>query len=149
GELHLAVLVDRLRREHGVEASTGRPQVAYRETIGRPATGEHRLTKQNGGPGQFAHVGLAIAPAPPGAGLTFADESTGGAVPREFLPAIEQGVRGAMSRGVVAGYPIVDVAVRLTGGSFHPVDSKGPAFEVAASMAFRKAAEAADPHLLE
>jgi elongation factor G len=149
GELHLAVLVDRLRRAHGVEAITGRPHVAYRETVGRAATGEHRLVKQTGGPGQYAHVILAIAPGERGSGLSFSDESPAGAVPRELVPAVEQGIRGAMSRGVVAGHPVVDVVVRLVGGSFHAVDSRAPAFETAASMAFRKAAEAADPYLIE
>jgi elongation factor G len=149
GELHLAILMDRLRRDHGVDASTGRPHVAYRETIARAATAEHRLSKQKGGPGQFAHVVLAIAPAERGSGFTFTNETGPGEVPKELVPAVEQGVRGAMSRGVVSGHPMVDVGVRLVGGSFHPFDSKGPAFEVAASMAFRKAAEAADPHLLE
>jgi elongation factor G len=97
----------------------------------------------------YAHVALAIAPAARGAGFSFTDESPPGAVPKEFLPSIEQGIRGAMSRGSRMGYPMVDVAVRLTGGRFHPVDSSGMAFEVAASMAFRKAAEAAEPYLLE
>jgi elongation factor G len=149
GELHLAILVDRLRREHGVEATTGRPQVAYRETIARAATAEHRLSKQGGGPGQYAHVVLAIAPGERGSGLVFTDESTGGCVPKEYVPAVEQGIRGAMSRGVIAGHPMVDVAVRLVGGGFHPVDSKAIAFEVAASIAFRHAAEAAEPYVLE
>jgi elongation factor G len=149
GELHLAIVVDRLRREHGVAAATGRPHVAYRETIARAARGEHRLVKQGGGPGQYAHVILAIAPAERGRGLVFTDASTGGAVPRELVPAVEQGVRGAMSRGVLLGYPLVDVEVRLTGGSFHPVDSKAIAFEAAGAIAFREAVAEAEPHVLE
>jgi elongation factor G len=149
GELHLTILVDRLRRDHGVDALTGRPHVAYRETIARAATAEHRLVKQKGGPGQFAHVILAVAPAPRGSGLTFTNESSPAQVPRELVPAVEQGIRGAMSRGVVSGHPLVDVAVKLLGGSFHPIDSKPPAFEVAASLALRAAAEAAEPHVIE
>ncbi len=149
GELHLSILVDRLRREHRVEVATGRPHVAYKETIGQKATGEHKLSKQNGGPGQYAHVVLEVGPGAPGKGLVFEDHSRGGSIPREFLPAIEHGVQGALGRGVVAGYPVVDVEVRLLDGSFHAVDSRPAAFEVAASIAFRKAAEAADPRLLE
>ncbi|MFT3767529.1 MAG: elongation factor G [Minicystis sp.] len=148
GELHLTILVDRLRREHRVDVRTGTPNVAYRETITKAARGEHKLSKQNGGQGQYAHVVIEIEPAP-GRGIVFVDRSRGGVIPREFVPAIEAGVRGATSRGVLAGYPVVDVEVRLIDGSFHPVDSRGPAFEVAAAMAFRKAAEAADPCLLE
>ena len=149
GELHLAVLIEKLRRVHGVEATTGRPEVAYRESIARSATGEHKLVKQSGGPGQYAHVVLAIAPAPAGAGLVFSDETVAGTIPRELVPSVQQGIRLAMSRGVVLGHPMVDVTARLVGGGFHPVDSKPPAFEAAASIAFRKAAEEADPHLLE
>ncbi|APR85638.1 Translation elongation factor G [Minicystis rosea] len=148
GELHLTILVDRLQREHRVEVRTGKPSVAYRETIAKAARGEHRLSKQNGGQGQYAHVVLEIAPAP-GRGILFEDRSRGGVIPREFVPAIEAGVRGATSRGVLAGYPVVDVEVRLLDGSFHAVDSRPAAFEVAAAMAFRKAAEAADPCVLE
>jgi elongation factor G len=149
GELHLAILVDRLRREHRVEVATGRPHVAYKETLGATATGEHKLSKQNGGPGQYAHVILEVGPGAPGKGLIFEDRSRGGSIPREFIPAIEQGVQGALGRGVVAGYPVVDVEVRLLDGGFHAVDSRPAAFEVAASIAFRKAAEMADPRLLE
>jgi elongation factor G len=149
GELHLTILVDRLRREHRVEVVTGRPSVSYRETLGRRAQGEYKLSKQNGGPGQFAHVVLGIGPGAPGSGLLFSDRARGGVIPRELVPAIEHGVRGAMSRGVVAGYPMVDVEVELLDGSTHPVDSRPPAFEVAASMAFKLAAEAAEAHVLE
>jgi elongation factor G len=149
GELHLTILVDKLKREHRVEVATGRPHVAYKETLGQTARGEHKLSKQNGGPGQYAHVILEVGPGAPGKGLVFEDRSRGGSIPREFLPAIEQGVQGALGRGVVAGYPVVDVEVRLLDGGFHAVDSRPAAFEVAASMAFRKAAEMADPRLLE
>jgi elongation factor G len=149
GELHLAILVDRLRRDHRVEVATGQPSVSYRETLGRRAEGEYRLSKQSGGPGQFAHVILAVAPAAAGSGLVFTDRTRGGVIPRELVPAVEQGIRGAMSRGIVAGYPMVDVEVELLGGSAHSVDSRAPAFEVAASMAFKLAAQAAEPHLLE
>jgi elongation factor G len=149
GELHLDILLDKLRREHGVNALTGKPQVAYRETIAREAAGEHRHVKQTGGPGQYGHVILAIAPAPRGAGLVLTDESVAGTLPKVFLPAIEQGIRGAMSRGIVSGHPMVDVAVRLVGGSHHAVDAKAQAYEVAASMAFQKAAEAAGAHVIE
>jgi elongation factor G len=148
GELHLAVLVDRLQRDHRVEVRTGAPSVAYRETIGRCARAEPRHVKQSGGPGQFAVVTLEIAPAP-GRGFVFADRSRAGAVPRELVPAVEAGARAALSRGVLAGYPMVDVEVHLVDGLYHPVDSRPSAFEVAASMALRKAAEAAEPRLLE
>ena len=129
--------------------ATGRPHVAYKETLGRRASGEHKLSKQTGGPGQFAHVVLEVGPAERGAGLVFEDRSRGGCIPREFVPAIEQGIRGALERGVIAGYPMIDVEARLLDGSFHAVDSRPAAFEVAASIAFRRAAEAAEPHVLE
>ncbi len=149
GELHLTILVDWLRREHHVEVVTGRPSVSYRETLGRRAQGAYRFSKQCGGPGQFAHVVLGVAPGAPGSGLSFADCQRGGAVPREFVPVVEQGVRFAMSRGIVAGYPMVDVEVELLDGTTHPVDSRPAAFEVAASRAFKLAAEAAEAHVLE
>jgi elongation factor G len=149
GELHLAILVDRLRRDHHVEVVTGRPSVSYRETLGRRAESEYRLSRQNGGPGQFAHVVLGVGPGARGSGLVFADRTRGGVIPAALVPAVERGVRGAMSRGIVAGYPVVDVEVDLLDGSAHAVDSHAPGFEVAASMAFQRAAEAADAHVLE
>jgi elongation factor G len=149
GELHLQIRVEDLRRDHGVEVRTGRPHVAFKETLGRRARGEHTLSKQTGGPGQYARVVLDVGPAAPGAGFRFEDHSRGGSVPREFVPAVELGVRDALTRGVIAGYPVVDVEVHLVDGDFHAYDSKPAAFEVAASMAFRKAAEAADPRVLE
>ena len=149
GELHLSILVDRLKRDHGVEVVTGRPTVSYRETVLRRAEAEYILSKQTGGPGQYARVVLGVAPGRPGSGLVFTDRTRGGAIPKQFVPAVEQGIRGAMSRGVLAGYPVVDVEVELLDAGTHPVDSKAPAFEVAASMAFRRAAESAGITLLE
>jgi elongation factor G len=149
GELHLAILVDRLRREHKVDVVTGRPSVSYRETLLRRGEAEYTLSKQNGGPGQYARVVLAVGPGAPGSGLTFIDRTRGGAIPRQFVPAVEQGVRGAMSRGILAGHPMVDIEVELLDGAAHPVDSRAPAFEVAASMAFQRAAKEAGVRLLE
>jgi elongation factor G len=149
GELHLSILVDRLKRDHGVEVVTGRPAVSYRETVLGRGQAEYTLSKQNGGPGQYARVVLGVAPGRPGSGLVFVDRTRAGAIPRQLVPAVEQGIRGAMSRGVVHGYPVVDVEVELLDAGTHPVDSRAPAFEVAASMAFRRAAESAGACLLE
>jgi elongation factor G len=149
GELHLTILVDRLKREHRVDVVTGRPSVSYRETLIGRGEAEYTLSKQTGGPGQFARVVLAVGPGAPGSGLVFTDRTRGGAIPKAFVSAVEQGVRGAMSRGILAGFPVVDVEVELIDGATHPVDSKAPAFEVAASMAFRRAASEAGVRLLE
>src|SRR5262249_2574066 len=130
GELHLEIIVDRLVREYKVEASVGRPQVAYRETITREAEREGKYVRQTGGRGQYGHVVLHVAPAL-GKGIIFEDATVGGAVPREYIPAVERGVRESLARGVMAGYPVIDVEVRLTGGSYHEVDSSEMAFQIA------------------
>ena len=149
GELHLEIIVDRLRREHKVEANVGKPQVAYRETVSKLAEAEGKYIKQTGGKGQYGHVKLRVSPNPQGKGFTFANTIAGGAVPKEFFSAIEAGVSGALSRGVVAGYPIVDVHVEVFDGSFHEVDSDEISFQIASSMAFSDACKAAAPALLE
>ena len=150
GELHLEVLVDRMLREFKVQAKIGRPRVAYRESISRAVPKvEYRHVKQTGGRGQYAHVVLSIEPAEPGSGILFEDKVKGGTIPREFIPAVEKGVREAAESGVVAGYPVTDVKVTLIDGSFHEVDSSEMAFKVAGSMAFRQAVQQAGPVLLE
>jgi len=149
GELHLDVFVDRLKREFNVEANVGKPQVAYRETIRRSSEGEAKHVKQSGGHGQYGHVKLRIEPADEGDGFEFKNEIKGGAIPKEYIPAVEDGVREAMEGGVLAGYPIRNVKVSLFDGTFHEVDSSELAFKIAGSMAFRAAVEKADPALLE
>jgi len=149
GELHLEVIVDRMLREFRVQANVGRPEVAFKETITRPVRQEGRFVRQTGGRGQYGHVWLEIEPRERGAGFQFIDAVVGGEVPREYIPAVEAGVRDALDTGALAGYPVIDVAVKLTGGSFHPVDSSELAFRTAASMATREALEKADPVLLE
>jgi elongation factor G len=148
GELHLEILVDRLKREFGVEAHVGKPQVAYKETLRKPAKGEHKHVKQTGGRGQYGHAKIEIEPAP-GQGFVFENDISGGAIPKEFIKPIEQGIKEAMERGILAGYPMVDVKVRLYDGSYHDVDSSEIAFKVAGSMAFQDAARKAQPVLLE
>ena len=149
GELHLEIIVDRLRREFGVAATVGRPQVAYREALTKAAEAEGRYIKQTGGRGQYGHVKLRVVPGQPGDGFVFENGIFGGAVPREFIGAIEDGVREAITTGVLAGYAIENVAVTLYDGSSHDVDSSEMAFKIAASMAFRAAARGASPVLLE
>ena len=149
GELHLEILVDRLRREFGVDAAVGRPQVAYRETLTRPAESEGRYVKQTGGRGQYGHVRIRVVPAPPNHGFEFVDDIVGGAIPRDYVKAVREGIRDAMTTGVLAGYPIEDVSVSLYDGSHHEVDSSEMAFRVAGSMAFREAARKAGGVLLE
>jgi elongation factor G len=149
GELHLEIIVDRLLREFKVGANVGKPQVAYRETLKGTASAEIRYVKQTGGRGQYGHVMIDVAPAEPGQGFVFENKIVGGAIPREYIPAVQKGVREAMDGGVLAGYPIVDVHVLLKDGSFHEVDSSEMAFKVAGSMAFRKASTKAKPALLE
>ena len=149
GELHLEIIVDRMKREFGVEASVGKPQVAYRETIRKSVEQEHKYAKQSGGRGQYGHVFLRIEPQEPGKGFEFVDEIKGGVVPREFIPAVEKGVKEALERGIQAGYPVVDVKVALFYGSYHEVDSNENAFKMAASMAFREGCLKASPVLLE
>jgi len=149
GELHLEIIVDRLLREFRVDANVGRPQVAYRETIRKPAAAQGRYVRQTGGRGQYGDVHLEVEPATPGEGVSFENKIIGGTIPREFIPAIEKGVREALETGVLAGYPVVDVQVRLVDGSYHEVDSSEMAFKIAASMAFKEAARRAKPVLLE
>jgi elongation factor G len=150
GELHLEVLVDRMLREFKVDATVGKPQVAYRETITEP-TGKvvYRHVKQTGGSGQFAHVVLELEPTGPGGGYQFEDKITGGRIPREFIPSVDAGIQAAMTTGVLAGYPTVDVKARLVDGSAHDVDSSEMAFKIAGTMGFREAARKAKPVLLE
>jgi elongation factor G len=148
GELHLEIIVDRLVREFKIEAYVGRPQVAYRETISRNAEAEGRYIRQTGGRGQYGHVVLNVAPAE-GRGILFEDATVGGAVPREFVPAVERGVRESLARGILAGYPVIDVQVKLTGGSYHELDSSEMAFQIAGSMGAAAAAREATPVLLE
>jgi len=149
GELHLEIIVDRLLREFKVEANVGRPQVAYKESITTSAEAEGKWIKQTGGRGQYGHVWLRVEPLPRGAGFVFEDRIVGGVVPKEFIPAVEAGVREAMTSGVLAGYPVVDVRVTLFDGSYHEVDSSEVAFKLAAAQAFRAAMEKAAPVLLE
>ncbi len=150
GELHLEVLVDRMMREFNVEATVGKPQVAYRETITRPVE-KHRYThkKQTGGSGQYADVIIALEPAQPGEGYSFEDKITGGRIPKEYIGPVDQGIQAALSSGVLAGFPIVDVKATLLDGSFHDVDSSEMAFKIAGTMAFKEAARTAKPVLLE
>ncbi len=150
GELHLEIIVDRMKREFGVEASVGKPQVAYRETIRKLVeNAEGKFIKQSGGRGQYGHVVLKIEPQEPGKGFTFVDAIKGGVVPREFIPAVEKGLIDTLPAGVMAGYPVVDVKVTLHFGSYHDVDSNENAFKMAASMAFKDGMRAASPVLLE
>jgi len=149
GELHLEIIVDRLKREFGVEANIGRPQVAYRETLRTPARGEGRFIRQSGGRGQYGHVWLEVEPAERGAGFAFENAVVGGTVPKEFVPAVRKGVEEALSKGVLGGYPLVDVRVRLVDGSYHEVDSSEMSFKIAGSLAVREAALRARPQLLE
>ncbi len=149
GELHLEILVDRLFREFALEASVGKPQVAYRETIRAEASARGRFVRQSGGRGQFGDVEIAIKPLPPGAGFQFVNRIVGGVVPKEYVPAVESGVREALENGVVAGYPLLDIEATLFDGSFHQVDSSEMAFKIAGSMAFKEAAKRAKPVLLE
>ena len=149
GELHLEIIADRLKREFNVEASIGRPEVAYKETITQEAKAEGKYIRQSGGRGQYGHVWLRLEPRKRGEGFKFIDEIKGGIIPKEFIPAVEKGVREAMDKGIVAGYPMVDLSVALYDGSFHEVDSSEMAFKIAGSMAFQAAAKRAKPVLLE
>ncbi len=149
GELHLEIIVDRLLREFRVEANVGKPQVSYKETITRPADVDHKYAKQSGGHGQYGHVKIKVYPREPGEGFEFKNSIVGGAIPKEYIPAVEEGIKAAMETGPVAGYQVVDVGVELYDGSYHEVDSSEMAFKVAASMAFREAAQKASPVLLE
>ena len=149
GELHLDIIVDRLKREFKVEANVGKPQVAYKEGIRREASADHKYARQTGGHGMYGHAKITIEPNEPGAGYEFIDEVVGGEVPKEYIPAIDKGIRSAMQTGILAGYQVVDVKVHLTGGSYHDVDSNEMAFNIAGSMAFKEAMAKADPVITE
>ena len=149
GELHLDVLVDRMRREFNVQANVGKPQVAYRETVRKTSEAEAKYIRQTGGRGQYGHVIITLEPLPPAKGFEFVNKIVGGVIPREYIPAVEKGIREALTSGVLAGYPVVDVRVTLTDGSFHEVDSSEMAFKIAGSMAFKDACKKANPVILE
>jgi elongation factor G len=149
GELHLEIIVDRMKREFGVEANVGKPQVAYRETIRGTIESEGKFVRQSGGRGQYGHVWLKIEPNDPGKGNEFINGIVGGTVPREFIPAVEKGIKEATDTGVVAGYPVVDTKVTLFDGSYHDVDSNEMAFKIAASMGFKDGFRKSKPVLLE
>jgi elongation factor G len=149
GELHLEIIVDRLKREFNVEATVGAPQVAYRETITKKVEVEGRFVRQSGGRGQFGHCWLRLEPLEPGQGFEFENEVIGGVIPREYIPAIEKGVIEAMSNGPLAGFPVVDLKVTVYDGSFHAVDSSEMAFHIAGSIGFKDGCKKAKPVLLE
>jgi len=149
GELHLDIIVDRMKREFKVEANVGNPQVAYKETIRTKAEAEGKYVKQSGGKGQYGHCYLTVEPLEDGKGFEFVDEIKGGSIPREFIPAIEKGIKESITRGIQAGYPVVDVKVTLTDGSYHEVDSSEMAFKMAGSMAFQAACKKANPVIME
>jgi elongation factor G len=150
GELHLEIIVDRLKREFNVDANVGRPQVAYRETISKPAEKvQGRFVRQTGGSGQYGDAVINLYPQEPGTGYEFEDKIVGGKIPREYIPAVDAGIREAMGSGILAGYPVVDVRVELVDGSYHDVDSSERAFKIAGSMAFKEAVKRAKPKLLE
>ena len=149
GELHLEIIVDRLLREFKVEANVGKPQVSYKETIKKPASADTRYVRQSGGKGQYGHVKINIEPNESGKGYEFIDKVVGGAIPREYISSIDQGIQGAMQSGILAGYNVVDVKVTLYDGSYHEVDSSEMAFKIAGSMAFKEACQKAGPTLLE
>ncbi|WP_024114952.1 elongation factor G [Helicobacter pylori] len=149
GELHLEIIVDRLKREFKVEAEIGQPQVAFRETIRSSVNKEHKYAKQSGGRGQYGHVFIKLEPKEPGSGYEFVNEISGGVIPKEYIPAVDKGIQEAMQNGVLAGYPVVDFKVTLYDGSYHDVDSSEMAFKIAGSMAFKEASRVANPVLLE
>jgi elongation factor G len=149
GELHLEIIVDRLKREFGVEATVGKPQVAYKETLTQAAEGDGRFIRQTGGRGQYGHAKIRLVPLPPGTGYQFENDIVGGSIPREYIKPIDEGIKEALTRGVLAGYPIDDVRIELYDGSYHDVDSSEMAFKIAGSMAFQDAAKKAKPVLME
>jgi elongation factor G len=149
GELHLEIIVDRMLREFKVEANVGKPQVAYKETIRRNSDVDHKYARQSGGKGQYGHVKIRMEPNESGKGYEFINAVVGGAIPREYIPAVDAGIRGAMQSGVLAGYPVVDVKVTLYDGSYHEVDSSEMAFKIAGSMAFKEGMRKGDSVLLE
>ena len=149
GELHLEIIVDRMKREFSVECNVGAPQVAYRETIRKAVEQEGKFVRQSGGRGQYGHVWLKIEPREPGTGYEFVNGIVGGVVPREYIPAVDKGIQEQMQNGVIAGFPVVDVKVTLFDGSYHDVDSSEMAFKIAGSMGFKEGAKKASPALLE
>jgi elongation factor G len=150
GELHLDIIVDRLRREFSVDANVGKPQVAYRETITKLVHKvDLKFARQTGGRGQYGHVVLDLEPTGPGGGYEFINKISGGKIPREYIPSVDQGIQEAMDNGVLAGYPLVDIRASLIDGSYHEVDSSEMAFKIAGSMCFKEAAKKADPVILE
>ena len=149
GELHLEIIVDRLLREFKVEANVGEPQVAYKETVKGKADVDMKYARQSGGKGQYGHVKIILEPNEPGAGYTFENKIVGGAIPKEYIPAVDAGIQGAMQTGVLAGYNVVDVKITLYDGSYHEVDSSEMAFKIAGSMAFKDAMKKANPVLTE
>jgi elongation factor G len=150
GELHLEIIIDRLKREFNVDANVGRPQVAYRETISKPAEKiQGRFVRQTGGSGQYGDAVINLYPQEPGAGYEFVDKIVGGKIPKEYIPAVDAGIQEAMGSGILAGYPVVDVKIELVDGSYHDVDSSERAFKIAGSMAFKEAMKRAKPILLE
>ena len=149
GELHLEIIVDRMLREFKVEANVGAPQVAYKETIRKSADVDHKYARQSGGKGQYGHVKIIVEPNESGKGYEFINKVVGGAIPKEYIPAVDAGIKGAMQAGVLAGYPVVDVKVTLYDGSYHEVDSSEMAFKIAGSMAFKEAMRKGDPVILE
>ncbi len=149
GELHLEIIVDRMKREFSVEAATGAPQVAYKETVRKLAEAEGKYIRQSGGRGQYGHCFIKVEPLPRGGGYEFEDAIKGGAIPSEFIPAIEKGIKEAMENGVIAGFPIIDTKITLYDGTYHDVDSSEMAFKIAGSLALQHAVKIADPCLLE
>jgi elongation factor G len=149
GELHLEIVKDRLKREFRVEANIGRPQVAYRETITAPSKAEGRYVRQTGGRGKYGHVWINLEPLEPGSGFVFEDAIVGGVVPKEYIPAVESGIREAMDNGILGGYPVIDLKASLFDGSYHDVDSDEMSFKFAGSMAFKEAMRRAKPIILE
>jgi elongation factor G len=149
GELHLEIIVDRMKREYGVQANVGKPQVAYRETIRKKVEQEGKFVRQSGGRGQYGHCWLTLEPLESGGGFVFENEVVGGRIPKEYIPAIEKGVEEALKNGINAGYPVVDVKVTVFDGSYHEVDSNEMAFKIAGSMGFKEGAKKANPVILE
>ena len=149
GELHLEIIVDRMLREFKVEANVGKPQVAYKETIKKSVKAEGKFVRQSGGRGQYGHVWIELQPLEPGSGYEFANKIVGGVIPKEYIPAVDEGIRDALNNGVLGGYQVIDIKAILYDGSFHEVDSSEMAFKIAGSMAFKEGARKADPSLLE
>ena len=149
GELHLDIIIDRMKREFKVEANVGKPQVAYKETIKKTAEAEGKYIRQSGGRGQYGHCWLRVSPRAAGTGFEFEDEVKGGVIPKEYIPAIKKGVQEALDRGVIAGYPVIDIEVAVYDGTYHEVDSSEAAFKIAGSIALQDAVKRANPVILE